>query len=105
MRLRTLRLFSFGGYGLALVAFGAYDSYPLEFACNKSQITKEILLEQQSIEWQTCLEESRAGIRRGLCVQSPSRNEKSRGLGAKRRKGIPSSNKSVGQPRLLRNLA
>jgi len=23
-----LRLFSFGGYGLALVVFGAYDSYP-----------------------------------------------------------------------------
>jgi len=31
-----LRLFSFGGYGLALaalalVAFGAYDSYPFDF--------------------------------------------------------------------------
>jgi len=24
-----LRLFSFGGYGLALVVFGAYDSYPV----------------------------------------------------------------------------
>jgi len=24
-----LQLFSFGGYGLALVVFGAYDSYPI----------------------------------------------------------------------------
>jgi len=26
-----LRLFSFGGYGLALVVFGAYDSYPVKY--------------------------------------------------------------------------
>jgi len=37
-----LRLFSFGGYGLALAAlalvvFGAYDSYPISISFHKSQ--------------------------------------------------------------------
>jgi len=36
-----LPLFSFGGYGLALVDFGAYDSYPV----SKSSLSNERLAE------------------------------------------------------------
>jgi len=41
-----LRLFSFGGYGLALAAlalvvFGAYDSYPLRLRLDGSYTTTE----------------------------------------------------------------
>jgi len=34
-----LRLFSFGGYGLALVVFGAYDGYPDFITLGSSVIT------------------------------------------------------------------
>jgi len=42
-----LRLFSFGGYGLALAAlallvFGAYDSYPLKYSAFLRSLTEDL---------------------------------------------------------------
>jgi len=47
-----LRLFSFGGYGLALAAlalvvFGAYDSYPKKYLVAKKSCGKKKLLKNQ----------------------------------------------------------
>jgi len=36
-----LRLFSFGGYVLALAVFGAYDSYPIAAALEKYLSSEE----------------------------------------------------------------
>jgi len=42
-----LRLFSFGGYGLALADFGAYDSYPLSPQLTQKQLNPRKLGNQQ----------------------------------------------------------